>query len=301
MLADEGQVQPIIEPVKNKFGSLVKTLDASEKKKLTNWVVVNPALLDFRKASESDRLAWGLAAFGEMKARKTTRPTLLVSDALTPTVVKRFVQAFKGEEIGLAITPTSLDLAKVVGALAGVTIQRVFFKTPSPTQTNVTLFEKPKCVWVEDRFPHRPRNADYAGRHPFTDKHLTWKASGWAGFSDYTILPPQPSDGGGPPGAVAFHMTHIHLAKPQGEIWVEHFVSDETNQAVQDNDGKFMEALAKFKKATKRADSSFGVTEAASDYLNRANTNDPPALGTNKQLEVEHHLELMSGVLAGRF
>lgn len=182
-----------------------------------------------------------------------------------------------------------------------MTIQRVFFKTPSPTQANVSLFGKAKCVWVEDRFPHRPRNADYAGRHPFTDKHLTWQSTGWAGFSDYTVLAPLPSDGGGPPGAVAFHMTYIHLAKPQREIWVEHFVSDETDAAVKDNDGKFNEALAKFKKATKRPDSSFGLTDAASAYLDAINTGHPPSLGTNKQWEVEHHLELMSGVMTGRF
>ncbi|MEF8689366.1 UNVERIFIED_CONTAM: hypothetical protein NO986_18025, partial [Comamonas sp. A-3] len=93
-----------------------------------------------------------------------------------------------------------------------------------------------------------------------------------------------------------------------GEVWPgadlcnsAHFVSDETDQKVNDNDGKFIEALEKYEIAVKRPDSGFGLTGAAKDYLSRAKSGNPPSLGTNKQLEIMHHLELVSGLLVGKF
>lgn len=301
LLAEECRVQAVVEPVKVAESTLLITLQQCERSANVTWVVVNPRLLDFKERTARDRLKWGLDLLGKVKDRKFARPALLIDDTFSPAAAKAFVKQFAGEKVGLVVIPSSVDISDVLDQLSDVTISRVFFKGPSPSSSTLKLIGRKRCVIVEDRFPHQSRNADYAGRHFFTDSHLTYADEALAGFSDYTILPPSPSDGGGPPGAVAFHMCYVALDKPGKEFWVEHFVSDRTDQAENDTGGKFLEALRKFSRAAKRADSNFGLTDAASEYLRRHTDQDPPDLGTNKLLEVMHHLELVSGVLNGRF
>lgn len=301
LLSKEQQVQPVVEPVKEADSTLFLTLQECERQECVAWVIVNPRLLDFDGKTIKGRLQWGLDLFAKLDDRQFTRPVLLVEDSLTSGTVKEFAKRFAGETVGLAVLPSSIKLEKVLDLLDDVSLGRIFFKGPSPSTSTLKLLGSSRCVLVEDRFPHQSRNADYSGRHFFTDSHLTYASKGLAGFSDYTILPPSPTDGGGPPGAVAIHLCYIPLNKPVKELWVEHFVSDRTEQAERDDDGKFMEALRKFSKAAKRPESSFGLTDAAKKYLHCYTHNDPPSLGTNKQLEVMHHLELVSGVLSGRF
>lgn len=300
-LANDDAVQAIIEPVKQDTATLRITLDACEREELTNWVVVNPELLEFRGSSPQKSWSWGKQALSELKVRKFTKPTLMLSRSTTEDIIEAFDEEYAGESVGIIVQPSLADLDDVLEQLGQVEVTRVFFKGPGASSSSMKAVGLEKCAWVEDRFPHRSRNADYDGRHFFTDRHLNYKSNGLAGFSDYTILPPTPSDGGGPPGAVAFHMSHINLGKPVKELWVEHFVSDETDQKVNDNDGKFIEALEKFEIAVKRPDSGFGLTGAAKDYLSRAKSGNPPSLGTNKQLEIMHHLELVSGLIVGKF
>lgn len=301
LLSQEQQVQPVVEPVKVASSTLLITLQQCESAACVAWVVVNPRLLDFKGMASKDQLQWGLGLFESISDRKFSRPLLLIDDNLKPSTVKAFAKQFAGEDVGLVVLPSSINLAEVLDLLGDVSVARVFFKGPSPSVSTLALFGRSRCVLVEDRFPHQSRNADYAGRHFFTDSHRTHATNGLAGFSDYTILPPSPSDGGGPPGAIAIHLCYIPLNQPLKELWVEHFVSDRTEQSERDDDGKFLEALRKLNKAMKRADSSFGLTEAATEYLRCYAENDPPSLGTNKQLEVMHHLDLVSGMLAGRF
>ncbi|GKT21077.1 sce7725 family protein [Acidovorax sp. SUPP3334] len=300
-LVGDDAVQAVFEPVKQDSSTLRITLDVCEGEGLINWIVVNPELLEFRSLTSQQSWEWGQRALGKLKTRSSTRATLMLSTSTSQEIIGAFNDEYRGESVGLVVQPSLANLDAVIKQLSKVNVQRVFFKGPGPSTANMNLVGLNKCVWVEDRFPHQSRNADYVGRHFFTDRHLTYKSMGLAGFSDYTILPPTPSDGGGPPGAVAFHMSYINLEKPSKELWVEHFVSDETDQKVKNNNGKFLEALRKYERAVKRQGSSFGLTEAAKDYLSRAQNGNSPSLGTNKQLEVMHHLELVSGVLVGRF
>ncbi len=301
VLAADARVQPVVEPVRSESGTLRRTLEECETSELTTWVVTNPFRADFGSFRPSDSLKWGMEVLNKVKSRSYARPTLMLSDNLKPTAVREFNAAFAGEEVGLVVLPTTWYAAKVLDELKSVEVARVFFKGPHPSTESVSLMGKHRSVWVEDRFPLRPRNADYEGRHFFTDRHATYASSGWGGFSDYALMAPEPSEGGGPPGAVAFHLSYYDKSSPHKHVHVEHFVSDRTDRDDADTGGKFLEALSKFQRAARRSGTSFGLTAAASDYLSRAFNSDPPTLGTNKQLGVMHHLELMSGLMAGRF
>lgn len=301
VLATDACLQPVIEPVRQAGSTLHLTLKNCEQSKLTTWVVCNPHRADFRAYQSDKNFAWGRAALENVESRTYSRPTLMLTDDLKRATVRAFNQAFAGESVGLIILPSSVNAEEILEELKSVKVERVFFKGPHPSAELVSVVGKGRSVWVEDRFPLRARNADYAGRHFFTDRHATFASSGWGGFSDYALMAPEPSDGGGPPGAVAFHLSYFENSHPQKHVYVEHFVSDRADQKDSDTGGKFLEALGKFRRAARRASSSFGLTEAAKDYLERAQKSDPPNLGTNKQLCIMHHLELMSGLMADRF
>lgn len=295
-------VAPVVEPVRTDSATLRKTLEVCREQKFCVFLVMNPSLLDFSQLSREAAYNWGSKLLDALGASPHIRPTFIVSETTRRPDLKRFVKDYGSRDVGIVvrefgISPSdlALDLAAATGGV------QIFLHGAEPSRGTVAALEKARCVWVEDRFPHKKRNADYAGRNPFTDRHLTWRMSGYAGFSDFTVLPAAVSEGGGPAGAVAVHLTYIDLGLPAREVYVEHFVSDRQDQTERDDPGKMMEALQKYLKGLKRASTSFGVTQAANDYRSRALRDDPPSLAVNKGLQVTHHIELMHGLLDGSF
>jgi hypothetical protein len=278
-------------------------LKACEKAALPTFVIVNPYLLQFHGESAASRYKWGRALFAKVGKHKVARPTLLITIGTTAAEIKKFKSDFSTGPLGFVIRNPDLDIATIAAEIGVLPHDsRIFLHGPTPAAGALLVLSKKRCVHVQARFPEQARNADYAGRSMFTDAHLTHAHSGYGGFSDFTVLPAMAKDGGGPAGAVAIHLTHLNLAPAaKGQVWVEHFVSDRTDVADTDTDGKFLEALAKLDVALKRKDSSFGLTPAAKDYRTTFATKSPPTLASNKQWEVEHHLDLMSGILSKRY
>jgi hypothetical protein len=303
-LAAEGVVQPVIEPVRSNT-TLPITLAACERTAAATFVVVNPIALEFVGMSAAQSYRWGVDLFADLQERlkadpRFVYPALLVSSRTTSSHIAEFQRDFAGKTVGYVCRDPSLTTAELATAIGTMSPGgRIFWHNEEPSTVALALLHKSRCVWVESRFPHRLRNADYGGLGPFSDRHLTFRATGYGGFSDFGVLPPVAKDGGGRPGAVAFHMTYKDLSA--GDLHIEHFVSDRTDQKDNDDGGKFMEALAKFNRSSRRRTSSFGLTAAASEYLERFSRSNPPSLGTSKQLQVSHHLELVSGILTGRF
>lgn len=302
-LHGEGMVVPVVEPVREDAGTLLLTLRACEKASLPSFVIVNPALLQFAGAGAGSRYKWGRDLFTKLGKYKAARPTLLVSTGTTIADIKKFKSDYATGPVGFVIRTPDLPVTAIateIGALPAES--RVFLHGAMPSPAALTALHKKRCVWVEARFPEQARNADYHGFSMFTDVHLTHALSGYAGFSDFTVLPATAKDGGGPAGAVAIHLTYLNTAaSARGEVWVQHFVSDRSDVADTDTPGKFLEALAKFDAALKRKHTSFGMTPAADAYKASYDTSSPPTLAANKQWEIEHHLDLMSGILSKRY
>jgi hypothetical protein len=303
-LAAEGTVQPVVEPVRSNT-TLPLSLIACERAKAPIFVVVNPVALDFHGMSAADSYKWGKSLFEDLGQRlksvpRFLYPTLLVSDRTTAAQIAQFRKDFGAYTIGYVCRKPAMTPIELSAAIGSITpAGRIFLHGDEPSPATLNALNKIRSVWVESRFPFKLRNADYGAGGLFSDRHLSFRASGYGGFSDFGVLHPTAKDGGGRPGAIAFHMTYKKL--PSGDLHVEHFVSDRTDQKDNDDAGKFMEALAKFEQFSRRRTASFGLTVAADEYLNRYRVSNPPSLGTSKQLQVAHHLELVSGLLAGRF
>lgn len=294
-------VTPVIEPVKLGTASLKRTLEVCERNGFALYIGINPNQLDFQSISRDDAFAWGRDMLGELRSRNHIRPTLIIEESTQRTHIRQFVREYEGRPVGVILRAFGISPIHISEDLGTGGNVKIFIHGAAPSYGTLAALGRDRCVWVEERFPHRSRNADYIGQHPFTDRHLNWDQSGLAGFSDFTVLPPRVSGSGGPPGAVALHMTYIELDNPADEVYVEHFVSDRQDQSENDNPGKMMEALAKFVRALRRTHSSFGLTQAAATYRERYAASNPPNLAVNKQLQITHHIELMHGLLAGDF
>jgi hypothetical protein len=298
-ISQHDYVRPVVEPVRRDPSSLRITIDRCEEAGHALYVVVNPNQSQFRNMPIADSYSWGMDVC-DYSVYEYIRPVFLLSEAATLTDFRRFLRQFRGQEIAVLFRAASIPATLVAEEVENFTVT-FFFHGPEPSVASVRALGKNRCVWVEDRFPSQSRNADYGGRTLFTDRHLTWARSGYAGFSDYTVLDSMVRDGGGPPGAVAFHMTHFDLAGAAAEIYVEHFVSDRQRQEERDNDGKFMEALAKYIVALRRRTTSFGLTAAAEEFSERFEAQNPPSLALSKNLQIQHHMAMINGALAGQF
>ncbi|RQS64302.1 hypothetical protein DID96_28500 [Burkholderia sp. Bp8963] len=176
---------------------------------------------------------------------------------------------------------------------------RFFLKGATPSPGTLAALGANNCVFVEDRFQVQPSNAKYKGSEPFTGAHLTYKAQGYGGFGDFACLQGKFREGGSLPAAVAIHLTYFEKATK--EVWVEHFVSKSQLQSDRDLPKKMREAIAAAAAATTRVADSFGHTDAYRKYLEADRTKESVDLQKNKRWSVAHHLDLMSGLLSGRF
>ncbi|AKM01849.1 hypothetical protein ABD05_14430 [Burkholderia pyrrocinia] len=176
---------------------------------------------------------------------------------------------------------------------------RFFLKGATPSPSTLATLGKQHCVFVEDRFQVQPSNARYKGSEPFTGAHLTYKKDGYGGFGDFACLQGKYREGGSLPAAVAIHLTYFNKASQ--EVFVEHFVSKSQLQSDRDLPKKMREAIAAVAVAAKRGADSFGHTDAYSKYLEADKTKESVNLQRNKRWSVAHHLDLMSGLLSGRF
>lgn len=100
-----------------------------------------------------------------------------------------------------------------------------------------------ETIRLDDNFNAQKRNSDYLTmpEEKFSEEHLFYKDDGYSGFSDYTVLVSEFTEGGAAPYAVAIHLTY---QKDNKEVWIRHFASV-TNDDQSNIQGKFAEAALK--------------------------------------------------------
>lgn len=302
VLGPEGQVQPVLEPVRAAATSLRHTLEACEAHRVPVWLVINPARQDFEPQPPAQTLEWGHRVFTSLPRRQWIHPSLLLGPALTPEVVRRFVHVFGTRPLGLVVDPGAPPLADVMGLLAGASVSRIFFKDEAPTPQDRAAAGAAGCVWVENHRLPEVQDLRVRARHLFTDRHLRFSAEGLVGFSDYTTLPSRPDVLDLPSRTVSFRLSYLLRDRPaSGALWIEHFMAGRSATEDRHADTRFRLALHAFRSALDRGDACFGPTEAVRRYLTSLIDHTPPSRALSKQWEVMHHLELVSGMLAGRF
>nr|WP_278249012.1 sce7725 family protein [Paenalcaligenes suwonensis] len=149
---------------------------------------------------------------------------------------------------------------------------------------------------MRDDFQRKARNADYEGIEFFTDRHLSFLSEG-VGFGDYTVLGATFEGGGGPAAAVAIHGT---FKGQGGAVWVEHFVSDDTERNVGTVGGKYLQAAGKLVLRARHAPEMFGNDKALQSFAADVVALHYPGLGKSKERQIYHHVALMYQLLTNR-
>lgn len=148
-------------------------------------------------------------------------------------------------------------------------------------------------VRLDDLFEKEKNNSAYLAKpaHRLSEEHLYYASENLQGFSDYTVLPSQFSDGGSTPRAVVIHISYL---TPDNQIWVRHFTSI-TNGTTANVQGKFAEA------SQKAVDYMLaeGLTNSALEELKRNfDEQHYPGLGIVKKIAIKNHLLVVRQYLA---
>lgn len=307
LLAADACVQPVIEPVRHVLASLTHTLQACEDEGLPVWMVVNPMLQEFDGVGAAPALSWGRHLMASIQPRKHLCPTLLLHGGVTLEVVRLFAQSFAGQVVGVVMAEEPQSLMHLYEALKELHVGRVFLKHgPCSTALREQLAPTP-VVWVEPLDASMPDALKRVGlggflqeRRFFSDAVSRFLEVGGPGFSDYTCLPSLPHPGGGPTGC--FHLSFHQIGGPMDRaLCLEFFVAERQFPPQRLAEARFVRALQQFHQALDRRDACFGPTEAVRRFVSCHIRGVPPTQALARQWQLMHHLELVSGLLSGRF
>lgn len=152
-------------------------------------------------------------------------------------------------------------------------------------------------ILLEDHFPLKDRNADYAKKDDefFSDDHIGIESEGFIGFSDYSVIGNKYNETGFAPLAVAIHVVYFDK---NDDLRVHHFVSD-SNSDINDPAGKYGEAVNKIAEWCQKNPENIYYTAGLNSLLETQKERKYPGLGTVKKYSIMHHLELMDHYLNG--
>jgi len=175
-------------------------------------------------------------------------------------------------------------------------ITHVMIKDASRFRSLDRYFKSSNKIYIklDDLFEKQKRNEDYLGisAHKFSEEHLYYKAERYDGFSDYTVLPSEFTDGGSVPRAVVIHISYLNK-NDDNSIWIRHFTS-ETNGMISNVQGKFAEAV---QKAVNFLDSHNIDNIAISELKQNFSERKYPGLGIVKKISIKNHLIVVNSFL----
>jgi hypothetical protein len=283
VIADAG-FNPIIEPVRETFKGLQRTLDELLLKGANATVIVNPRHGDHRDSSEI--LAQYMAdSHGDNDA---ISPALLLTSDLTVDDAAKLIEPYADRPLTL-VHAGFTDGKALANSLQPDSITHVFLDARN------TLYRRPfkgtRRILIEDGF-ERTKNADYDLVNRFSDLHVTYEELGGDGYGDFLTVGDHYSEGGGPAYAVAIHLTYIDPSNDDA-MFVYHFKSDSNDTPV-DPAGKFAQALAKLISAVNDPFTKILSTTAVEEFRDLHERKHFPGLGYVKKLSIKHHIETLA-------
>jgi hypothetical protein len=275
---------PIIEPVKQSFNSFKIALKMFGEANLPFSLILNPQVGDISNLESI------LENLSEYLNEIEWTPSFILSNNIdhVSQVIER-----KGFNAVMLICADSVDTStdEFLEFVKSDFIKYIVLKENRTLKRRLKDSGK-NLIRLDSCFNQQKRNADYL-RMPeekFTEEHLFFKEDGYLGFSDFTTLPHEFTEGGTTPYAVSIHLTY---QKENEEIWIRHFTS-ETNDDQANIQGKFAEAA---RKAVNFLNEKSIDTIAANELRDYYNSQKYPGLGMIKKISIKHHLELINIIL----
>ncbi len=285
--SDNNKIVPIIEPVKTSFNGLTKAIEVMCANNLRFAIVLNPHEGDFKRVPMN--ILPKVSVLSENASKWI--PAFVYDN--NRDYIKAYVHQNHLHDI-MIIFKYEVEMdGGLQGFLSDVKIKYLVNGCP-----NARFFSRhlkgmgdKLNIRLDDCFKEQKRNVDYLNieDEKFTEEHKYYQEDGYAGFSDYTVLPKEFVDGGMLPYAIAIHLTY---PKTIDEIYVHHFVSD-TNDDATNIQKKFFEATTKVVNFFSNHDKTLAISELTS-LLDEGRF---PGLGFIKKLSIRSHLELMNSII----
>ncbi|MEP7765024.1 sce7725 family protein [Sanguibacter sp. 25GB23B1] len=274
---------PVVEPTKIDGAALVRCLAGLRTGGARCHLVVNPSHGEFKAGIPA---AWTTQMAGYIADQSVVIPTFQISAPSDGHGLSRFLADFAGREVGVVVRSADVGPANLAAALVGASA-RVFLHTSSNPHSFLSVSALVGAVPIENQFNVQARNADYNGSEWFTSSHRLFLDAKRSGFSDFTLLPNTFSDSGGPPGAVAVHLSYIAA---DGSVWVQHFVSDSVDVGDGDVGSKMAEVVAKIDSEINATPGKFVSSTGLAAFSRQHANSTPTGLATSKRQQIAHHL-----------
>ncbi|WP_075575053.1 sce7725 family protein [Lysobacter antibioticus] len=289
-----GGLIPIVEPVNSNSSAIERCLADYSEADQRICVLVNPDKHELKNPIAAK--AWQKNFVDFIDDKNSVIPLLRCDAAITQASIDSFLKKFSDREVAFLYQGCGLDDAGVKKLAAIKTVVFHIGVDAKISASHRALLPKDKYVDIKDCFTKLVRNADYNGAEFYTDRHKTFAASG-CGFGDYATIGSVFQAGGSTPYAVAIHAAYKD--PKTGDIWVEHFVSDDKEKDDSDVATKFLQAAKKLTAAATKRKKEFGQNYSIDAYVAYVAGSYFPGLPKNKQHQIEHHLCLMLDVLSG--
>ncbi|WP_445448390.1 sce7725 family protein [Enterococcus faecalis] len=276
------KVIPVIEPLKPS-STLANTLKAFVENELFVVTISNPSVGNFLLEYQNE----DKEAFRKSYEALLKDPSVLLGiDLDNPkNIDSQIITSYSDKLVTICTDTESIPLHS---QLIGTNAKYNLIKDSKEFSREITSNK----VMLEDKFNAQKRNADYCAvpDELFSSDHIFYKSEGYLGFSDYSIIGSDYTEGGFAPYAIAIHIVYFDSNK---KLRIKHFTSD-SNDDYNDPAGKFQEAISKLANCDELRDiDTDGLKELRSCYDEKRY----PGLGSVKKMTIKHHLELMNSFL----
>lgn len=282
-------IMPILEPVKGSFNSLNLANTVFSENNFFSYLIMNPQVGDL-SGDNTEILEY-------IKELEKThyRSAFLYAD--NSEYILQSIEEYDLSDCMLICLDNFTNEEALKDLAENVNISHIVMLDPQRSRGLDRFFKtlEKSYIRLDDVFEKQDRNADYLhiAKNKFSEEHLYYADEGYQGFSDYTTLSSEYTDGGFAPRAVVIHLTYINKEKNE-EIWIGHFTS-ETNDSITNIQGKFAEAAAKAVRFIEEHSLDNTATLELKQYFNDAKY---PGLGTVKKISIKNQLLVVNEILS---
>ena len=285
-LADRGLlvgVTPVLEPVRDKIESLLKTISQLNNSNIKPIVIINPSLGDF--------------------ANNDINFLDLINSDLYPNL--RFMPCISTKNGYTDIASEFLESSQCFSLYFEGRYSKEWEPYISKAEYVLVLGDVPpmllraaqKIIHIADGFQSQSKNSDYPA---FSNFNSNWHAEyknrdRCIGFGDYTIIDTDYSESGGPAYVVALHLTYIDRSEYDA-VKIKHFKSYDDKTPTQPG-LKFKDALDKLIMYIEENKQIFVDTFGLSNFRDLHAQNHFPGLGQVKKNSIQHHIETIANYI----
>lgn len=276
-------VRPVLEPVRDKVDSLLKTIYHLNQFEIEPLLIINPSLGDF--------------------SQEDVNFLNLIDNETYPAL--KFLPCFSTKNNNIDLAATFLNTLDRFSLYLEGSFSKEWEPYIARAEIVLILGDAPnqllksasKLVFIADAFQAQNKNKDYPEVSNFNSNWHTEYVNrlNCVGFGDYTILDTDYSESGGPAYVVTLHLSYID-AEEYDAIKVRHFQSYDDNSPTQPG-LKFKNALDNLIDYVDKHNDRFSTTLGLEHFRTLHTQKHFPGLGQVKKNSIQHHIETIADYL----